>query len=101
IPLTIFLHNSPLHILITIIPTLLTLPLPPPVTQLLTPYKLPILTIPFLILTSFTILLSPHLKFLHTSLNLIPQNIQTLNFTNNHPIHFIQSLFQSFNQVFI
>ncbi|NMU64397.1 urea transporter, partial [Klebsiella pneumoniae] len=65
------------------------------------PYKAPMLTMPFVIVTWFTILLSGQAKFVDTSLKLMPQNIETVNFSNNDRIHFIQSLFEGFSQVFV
>lgn len=56
---------------------------------------------PFVIVTWFTILLSGQVKFVDTSLKLMPQNIETVNFSNNDRIHVIQSLFEGFSQVFI
>ncbi len=69
--------------------------------EVLRPYKVPMLTMPFVIVTWFTILLSGQVKFVDTSLKLMPQNIETVNFSNNDRIHFIQSLFEGFSQVFI
>ncbi len=83
------------------IATLLTLPVAAAVREVLRPYKVPMLTMPFVIVTWFTILLSGQVKFVDTSLKLMPQNIETVNFSNNDRIHFIQSLFEGFSQVFI
>ncbi len=99
--LTIFLDKSGLDIVITMIATLLTLPVAAAVREVLRPYKVPMLTMPFVIVTWFTILLSGQVKFVDTSLKLMPQNIETVNFSNNDRIHFIQSLFEGFSQVFI
>ncbi|WP_340577313.1 urea transporter [Staphylococcus aureus] len=101
IALTIFLDKSGLDIVITMIATLLTLPVAAAVREVLRPYKVPMLTMPFVIVTWFTILLSGQVKFVDTSLKLMPQNIETVNFSNNDRIHFIQSLFEGFSQVFI
>ena len=83
------------------IATLLTLPVAAAVREVLRPYKVPMLTMPFVIVTWFTILLSGQVKFVDTSLKLMPQNIETVKFSNNDRIHFIQSLFEGFSQVFI
>lgn len=101
IALTIFLDKSGLDIVITMIATLLTLPVAAAVREVLRPYKVPMLTMPFVIVTWFTILLSGQVKFVDTSLKLMPQNIETVNFSNNDRIHVIQSLFEGFSQVFI
>ena len=101
IALTIFLDKSGLDIVITMIATLLTLPVAAAVREVLRPYKVPMLTMPFVIVTWFTILLSGQVKFVDTSLKLMPQNIETVKFSNNDRIHFIQSLFEGFSQVFI
>ena len=79
IALTIFLDKSGLDIVITMIATLLTLPVAAAVREVLRPYKVPMLTMPFVIVTWFTILLSGQVKFVDTSLKLMPQNIETVN----------------------
>ncbi|MGT2341047.1 urea transporter [Staphylococcus aureus] len=62
IALTIFLDKSGLDIVITMIATLLTLPVAAAVREVLRPYKVPMLTMPFVIVTWFTILFQDRLN---------------------------------------
>ncbi|MCS5348048.1 urea transporter [Staphylococcus aureus] len=102
VALTIFLEKSILDIVITIIATLLTLPVAAAVREVLRPYKVPMLTMPFVIVTWFTILLSGQVKYVETPLKLIPENIEDIKFNHNSDqIHFVQSLFEGFSQVFV
>ncbi|MBE5673128.1 urea transporter [Staphylococcus sp. SS35] len=102
VALTIFLEKSILDIVITIIATLLTLPVAAAVREVLRPYKVPMLTMPFVIVTWFTILLSGQVKYVETPLKLIPENIKDIKFNHNSDqIYFVQSLFEGFSQVFV
>lgn len=57
---------------------------------------------PFVIVTWFTILLSGQVKYVETPLKLIPENIEDIKFNHNSDqIHFVQSLFEGFSQVFV
>lgn len=102
VALTIFLNASGLNILITVMATVLTLPVGSAVREFLKPYNIPMLTIPFVIMTWFAVLLPGQVKLVDTPLKLIPDKIEPTHFNQNYEhIHIIQSLLEGFSQVFI
>ncbi|MBO1198120.1 urea transporter [Staphylococcus simiae] len=102
VALTIFLNESGLNILITVMATVLTLPVGSAVREFLKPYQIPMLTIPFVIVTWFAVMLPGQVKLVDTPLKLIPNKIEPTHFNQNYEhIHLFQSLLEGFSQVFI
>ncbi|POC76054.1 urea transporter, partial [Vibrio vulnificus] len=72
IALTLFLNENWAGILITIVATVLTLPVGSAIREWLKPYGIAMLTAPFVIVTWFAVSISEQVRAVKTPLNIIP-----------------------------
>lgn len=102
IALVLFLGNNWMNLLVTLIATVLTLPLGSAIRELLKPYGISMLTSPFVVMTWITVLIPGQVKSVTTQLDIIPSHIKKTSLdTGIGHIHFFQSLIEGFSQVFL
>ena len=102
VALTLFLNHNLSGLVITLIATILTLPVGSAIRELLKPYGIAMLTSPFVMMTWITVLIPGQVKSLNTQLDIIPSHIKKTSFdTGNETIQFFQSLTEGFSQVFL
>ena len=102
IALILFLDNNWSGIIVTIIATVLTLPVGAAIRELLKPYGIAMLTSPFVIVTWIAILIPGQVKSLNTQLDIIPSQVNKTSFSHNYEhIQILQSILEGFSQVFL
>jgi len=102
VALTLFLNHNLSGLVITLIATILTLPVGSAIRELLKPYGIAMLTSPFVMMTWITVLIPGQVKSLNTQLDIIPSHIKKTSFdTGNETIQFFQSLTEGYSQVFL
>lgn len=102
VALTLFLNHNLSGLVITLIATILTLPVGSAIRELLKPYGIAMLTSPFVMMTWITVLIPGQVKSLNIQLDIIPSHIKKTSFdTGNETIQFFQSLTEGFSQVFL
>ena len=102
VALTLFLNHNLSGLVITLIATILTLPVGSAIRELLKPYGIAMLTSPFVMMTWITVLIPGQVKSLNTQLDIIPSYIKKTSFdTGNETIQFFQSLTEGYSQVFL
>lgn len=89
VALTLFLNHNLSGLVITLIATILTLPVGSAIRELLKPYGIAMLTSPFVMMTWITVLIPGQVKSLNTQLDIIPSHIKKTSFdTGNETIQF-------------
>lgn len=102
IALILFIDNNWSGVLMTLIATILTLPMSSAIREFLKPYGVSMLTSPFVIMTWITVLIPGQVKHLTTELDIIPGHIKKASFDlGNEHIQFFKSLIEGFSQVFL
>ena len=102
IALILFLDNNWSGIIVTIIATVLTLPVGAAIRELLKPYGIAMLTSPFVIVTWIAILIPGQVKSLNTQLDIIPSQVNKTSFSHSYEhIQILQSILEGFSQVFL
>ncbi|MEQ6034363.1 urea transporter [Staphylococcus saccharolyticus] len=102
IALILFLDNNWSGIIVTIIATVLTLPVGAAIRELLKPYGIAMLTSPFIIVTWIAILIPGQVKSLNTQLDIIPSQVNKTSFSHSYEhIQILQSILEGFSQVFL
>lgn len=93
IALILFIDNNWSGVLMTLIATILTLPMSSAIREFLKPYGVSMLTSPFVIMTWITVLIPGQVKHLTTELDIIPGHIKKASFDlGNEHIQFLNLL---------
>ena len=102
IALTLFLNENWAGILITIVATVLTLPVGSAIREWLKPYGIAMLTAPFVIVTWFAVSISEQVRAVKTPLNIIPGTVESIvkNHSSEH-VNIIKTTLEGFSEVFI
>ncbi|MGX0479942.1 urea transporter [Staphylococcus pasteuri] len=101
IALTLFLNENWAGILITLMATILTLPVGSAIREWLKPYGIAMLTAPFVILTWFAVSISEQVKAVKTPLNLLPNTIKPVTSNSGHHLNLLHSILDGFSEVFL
>ncbi|MEX2948560.1 urea transporter [Staphylococcus warneri] len=102
IALTLFLNENWAGILITLVATVLTLPVGSAIREWLKPYGIAMLTAPFVIVTWFAVSISEQVSAVKTPLNIIPGTVESIvkNNSSEH-VDIIKSTLEGFSEVFL
>ena len=101
IALTLFLNENWAGILITLMATILTLPVGSAIREWLKPYGIAMLTAPFVIVTWFAVSISEQVKAVKTPLNLLPNTIKPVTSNSGHHLNLLHSILDGFSEVFL
>lgn len=102
IALTVFLEPTWTTVLLTLVATILTLPLAAALREFLKPYGVAMLTAPFVLMTWMTVLVAAQVKYVGTSLKLIPSTIEPIAFNQqSNYVEFFRATLEGFSQVFL
>lgn len=100
IALLLFLKPSITSMIIILVGVILTLPMSVAVKQFLTPYRVPMLTFPFVLTTWLILLMTVQFSKLNLNINILPETIQHPKIHQTH-INILSGMITNFSEIFL
>lgn len=100
IALTIFLTSEWYSWVFVIIAILITMPIGSAVREFLKPFGVPMLTIPYVFISSSVLLTSFQFQHVDADIDILPNTVKEIVFSE-HNVHFISAFLSGFSEIFL
>lgn len=100
IALTIFLTSEWYSWVFVIIAILITMPIGSAVREFLKPFGVPMLTIPYVFISSSVLLTSFQFQHVDADIDILPNTVKKIVFSE-HNVHFISAFLSGFSEIFL
>lgn len=100
IALTIFLTSEWYSLVFVIIAILITMPIGSAVREFLKPFGVPMLTIPYVFISSSVLLTSFQFQHVDADIDILPNTVKEIVFSE-HNVHFISAFLSGFSEIFL
>lgn len=100
VALSIFLVPKWYSIVIILIAIIMTLPIGSALSTFLKPYRVPMLTIPFIVMTWMILLMTYEFKFVKSDVSILPKTLPGIKFPGDH-IHWLNAFLSGFSEIFL
>ena len=100
IALTIFLTSEWYSWVFVIIAILITMPIGSAVREFLKPFGVPMLTIPYVFISSSVLLTSFQFQHVDADIDILPNTVKEIVFSE-HSVHFISAFLSGFSEIFL
>lgn len=100
IALTLFLVPKWYSLIIILVAIIITMPIGSAFREFFKPFGVPMLTMPYVFVSWLILLMSFQFKFVNADVNILPNEIQEIQFSGHH-IQFINAFLSGFSEIFL
>lgn len=100
IALTLFLVPQWYSLIIILVAIIITMPIGSAFREFFKPFGVPMLTMPYVLVSWLILLMSFQFKFVNADVNILPNEIQEIQFSGHH-IQFINAFLSGFSEIFL